>query len=250
MAIWQALYSDSWVEPSTERYGSASITAGSSTDENTPLKPFHSDAAGNFWTSKQLRDVEKLGYSYAEIQGKDAAGVKSAVNALYADSSGKSITRREALSPQGGSSSDVAPLIAAGLTNRPSIPGTEKPTEGTYTEWIANIRVAKDAVDQAFFIHVFVGDFNPDPQTWSTEANLVGTHSIITPYVTTKDPDKSAIVTGTIPLTRALRLHAEDGKLDLNDIAKVKDFLLKNLHWRITKVCGVLRSWLSANRRY
>ncbi|KAI4164925.1 MAG: hypothetical protein LQ342_001558 [Letrouitia transgressa] len=236
LAIWQALYPDSWVVPGNERYGSATIAAGTRTDENTPLRPFHSDNKGSFWTSKAVRDIEQLGYSYPEIQGKDVAGVKQAVNALYSKPSGKTISRREARSPWGGSSTDLAPLIAAGLTNTAPFLSMGNPTSGTYTEWIANIRVAKDAVHEAFFIHAFVGDFNPDPHTWSTEANLVGTHSIVTPYVTTSDPEKRAIVTGTIPLTKALRKHAHDGSFKLEDMASVKAYLLKNLHWRITRM--------------
>lgn len=236
LAIWQALYPDSWVVPGNERYGSATVAAGTRTDENTPLRPFHSDGKGNFWTSKAVRDIEQLGYSYPEIQGKDVAGVKQAVNALYSKSSGKTISRREARPPWGGASTDLAPLIAAGLTNTAPFLSIGNPASGTYTEWIANIRVAKDAVHEAFFIHAFVGDFNPDPHTWSTEANLVGTHSIVTPYVTTSDPEKRAIVTGTIPLTKALRKHAHDGSFKLEDIASVKAYLTKNLHWRITRV--------------
>ncbi|KAL8841953.1 MAG: hypothetical protein Q9170_000733 [Blastenia crenularia] len=232
LAIWQALHPDSYVEASNEPIGSAAIAQGARTDMNTPLKPFHSDISGNFWTSASVSDVRKFGYSYPEIQGKSISQVKAAVNALYASSSGKTISRR---SNVGGQDTPLAPLIAAGLSNEAPVEAVpDPPATGNYTEWLTNIRVAKDALEQTFFIHIFLGDFNPDPKTWSFEANLVGTHAIITPYVLKRDPAQSTIVTGQIPLTRALRADEQKGLVDMEDEGKTKDYLTKNLHWRVT----------------
>ncbi|KAL8727773.1 MAG: hypothetical protein Q9166_005828 [cf. Caloplaca sp. 2 TL-2023] len=232
LAIWQALHPDSFVESSREPIGSAVLAQGAQTDVNTPLKPFHSDTAGNFWTSAGVSSVEKLGYSYSEIQGKSQSEIKAAVNNLYAASTGVTITRRSVV---GSRKNDLAPLIAAGLSSdAPFETVPDPPATGNYTEWLTNIRVAKDALEQTFFIHIFLGDFNPDPKTWSIEPNLVGTHSIITPYVMKRDPQQSTIVTGQFPLTRALRADAQQGLLNMTDEAKTKGYLTKNLHWRIT----------------
>ncbi|KAL8679857.1 MAG: hypothetical protein Q9186_003877 [Xanthomendoza sp. 1 TL-2023] len=231
LAIWQALHPDSYVESSKEPVGSAAIAQGAQTDVNTPLKPFHSDNAGNFWTSAGVTNVEKLGYSYPEIQGKSQSEIKAAVNALYATTSGVTISRRQVQS----STNELAPLVAAGLSNDvPFEPVPDPPASGNYTEWLTNIRVAKDALEQTFFIHIFLGDFDPDPKKWSFEPNLVGTHSIITPYVTKRDPLQSTIVTGQIPLTRALRVDEQAKLLNMTDEVKTKEYLTKNLHWRIT----------------
>lgn len=235
LAIWQALYPDSYVESSAEPIGSATIAPGTQTDVNTPLKPFHSDTNGSFWTSAGVANVEKLGYSYPEIQGKSQSEVKAAVNALYANSSGVTLTRRDNVD---GNNSEFAPLVAAGLSNdAPFEAIPDPPTTGNYTEWLTNIRVAKDALEQAFFIHIFLGDFDPNPKVWTIEPNLVGTHSIITPYVMKRDPLQSTIVTGQIPLTRALRADAQKGLLNLTDEANTKEYLTRHLHWRITTVC-------------
>ncbi|KAL8812863.1 MAG: hypothetical protein Q9223_007185 [Gallowayella weberi] len=231
LAIWQALHPDSYVEASTEPIGSAAIAQGAQTDVNTPLKPFHSDNAGTFWTSAGVANVEKLGYSYPEIQGKSQSEIKAAVNALYATTSGVTISRRQVQSTK----NELAPLVAAGLSNDvPFEPIPDPPASGNYTEWLTNIRVAKDGLEQTFFIHIFLGDFNPDPKSWSFEPNLVGTHSIITPYVMKRDPLQSTIVTGQIPLTRALRADEQKKLLNMTDEAKTKEYLTKNLHWRIT----------------
>ncbi|CAL8579054.1 hypothetical protein XPA_004817 [Xanthoria parietina] len=232
LAIWQALYPDSYVESSAEPIGSATIAPGTQTDVNTPLKPFHSDRNGSFWTSAGVANVETLGYSYPEIQGKSQSEVKAAVNALYANSSGVTLTRRDNVD---GNNSEFAPLVAAGLSNdAPFEAIPDPPTTGNYTEWLTNIRVAKDALEQAFFIHIFLGDFDPNPKVWTIEPNLVGTHSIITPYVMKRDPLQSTIVTGQIPLTRALRVDAQKGLLNLTDEANTKEYLTRHLHWRIT----------------
>ncbi|KAL8675053.1 MAG: hypothetical protein Q9168_000536 [Polycauliona sp. 1 TL-2023] len=233
LAIWQALYPDSYVEASAEPYGSATIPQGAQTDVNTPLKPFHSDTNGSFWTSAGVANVEKLGYSYPEIQGKTQSEIKAAVNALYANSSGVTLTRRDVV---GAVTNDVvAPLVAAGIsTDAPGEATPDPPATGNYTEWLSNIRVAKDALEEAFFIHIFLGDFDPNPKIWTTEPNLVGSHAIITPYVTKRDPLQSTIVTGQIPLTRALRIDESNGLLNLTNETMTKDYLTKNLHWRVT----------------
>ena len=238
LAIWQAIYRDDWVGASEEPEGSATIAQGARTDASTPLKPFHKDTQGTFWTSDGVRNIGNLGYSYPETHGKTPSEVKAAVNALYSDSSGEILSRR---SGHHGRSSSVAPLVAAGIANAAAAEPVSGPKSGTYTEWIANIRVAKDALEQTFFIHIFLGEFNPDPAVWTVEPNLVGTHSIITPYVMKRDPRKRTIVTGTIPLTRALRADSQRGLVNLQDEDAVKTYLTRNLHWRITTVRCLLR---------
>ena len=234
LAIWQALYPDSYVEPSKEPIGSAVLAEGADTDVNTPLRPFHSDTSGNFLTAASVRNVEDFGYSYPEIQHKTQSEVKAAVNALYAASAGKSISRRQTVDAQ---ETEVAPLVAAGLSSDTPVESVpDPPATGNYTEWLSNIRVAKDAIEQAFFIHIFLGDFNPDPKLWSREPNLVGTHAIITPYVMHRHPNKTTIVTGQIPLTRRLRAHEQKGLLDLANETATKEYVTSNLHWRVTTV--------------
>ncbi|KAI4186648.1 MAG: hypothetical protein LQ348_004192 [Seirophora lacunosa] len=233
LAIWQALHPNSYVEPSNEPIGSAAIAQGTLTDVNTPLKPFHNHSNGNFWTSATVADITSLGYSYPEIQGKSVSQIKAAVNALYASSSGVTIARRGDI--QGHDDPNVAPIVAAGLSSDAPVEILPSPpASGNYTEWLTNIRVAKDALEQTFFIHIFLGDFNPDPKTWSMERNLVGTHAIMTPYVMKRDPLQSTIVTGQIPLTRTLRADEQRGLLDMKNEGKTKDYLTRHLHWRVT----------------
>ncbi|KAL8908400.1 MAG: hypothetical protein Q9207_000819 [Kuettlingeria erythrocarpa] len=232
-AIWQALHPDSFVEPSIEPVGSAVIAQGARTDVHTPLKPFRSDTKGDFWTSDSAADVTRFGYSYPEIQGKSVPQVKAAVNALYAASAGKSITRRSSI----GAETDpkLAPLIAAGLSNEAPVETIpDLPATGNYTEYLANVRASSLLSGEAFFIHLFIGDFDPDPRSWTFEPSLVGSHAVITPYVMKRDPLQSTIVTGQIPLTRALRADEQKGLVDMTNNQNTKEYLTTNLHWRVT----------------
>jgi len=115
--------------------------------------------------------------------------------------------------------------------------------DGKYREWIANIRVKKYALDSSFFIHIFLGDFNPDPFKWSFEPNLVGTHCIFVnnPHTTRcakckRDQTNDLQVTGAIPLTMTLIDAVHAGTLASLDPADVEPYLKSNLHWRVTRV--------------
>jgi len=113
-----------------------------------------------------------------------------------------------------------------------------------YHEWIANIRVKKYAVDSTFFVHVFLGNFNPDPSAWATEKTLVGSHVIFTSNPGTgcarciDHRERETEVTGTIPLTGALG-EKFGGVTDLKPQVVVP-YLQKELHWRIVKHDGTV----------
>lgn len=178
-----------------------------------------------------------MGYTYPELQkGGTPTSVKQALNALYGASSGRTLHRRSQVKRMPRSIDAFGTLIRRVLGR--SLPSSyEDAARDTYTEWIANLRVAQDALSSTFFIYVFLGDFKPDAACWSSDPNLVGMHTIFnsSPDLTKRH---DLIVTGTIPLTRTLRRHAADGKLNLSDEKAVKDYLKANLHWRVTNVRG------------
>lgn len=146
-AIWQAIYPDSYVGSIKAPYGTATIKPGDTINANTPLKPFHRDSGGKFWDSAAARYTTTFGYNYPETRNTDKAAVKKAVNTLYSGSAGRSLARR----------TDSA---------------YAKP-DGTYTEWIVNIRVAENAACKTFFVHIFLGTTRrippagPPIRTWS-----------------------------------------------------------------------------------
>ena len=243
--------------------GTATIKAGDELDQNSPLTPFHNDTSNNFHTPDSVRDTKKFGYSYPEINGKDTPGVKKAINALYGSSSGQSIARRGAVKERSNDSqptatvqvftgvpsasarpsgaprpSGVAGQIASGLSEMSNSANSSLSVlqQGTYQEWITNIRVLKTAVESTFFIHIFLGDFTNDPKRWSIDPNLVGTHTIANHLVANPSQIHDTLVTGTIPLSTKLQIDADKGKLNMRNTTQVEAYLKDNLHWRITKM--------------
>ena len=250
-AIWQAIYPNNWMPSKNSiKYGTAVLKAGQNVDTNTPLAPFHKDTSGTFWTSSSARYTTSFGYTYPETDGATVSSAKAAVNKLYGPSSGKKITKRATQATGTGSSAaattntPLAVAVAAGVApdaaQAADVATTPKElAPGYYREWITNIRVEKMALQSAFFIHIFLGDFSPEPSSWSFEPNLVGSHAVFTPFTnasTALDSGASSIVTGTIPLTRTLQAKADDGKVNLKDCEAVEAYLRKNLHWRVTRM--------------
>ncbi|THZ10344.1 Di-copper centre-containing protein [Aureobasidium pullulans] len=83
-ALWQAIHTDSYVEPLAAVGSTFAYPAGTINDVNSGLTPFFKDAAGTNWTSADVRDTTTLGYTYPELQnGATASSVRAAINKLY-----------------------------------------------------------------------------------------------------------------------------------------------------------------------
>lgn len=213
-AIWQTINPDSYVKSTLATSGTATIIPNVTVvDENTPLTPFHSDTNGTFWTSASSRETTIFGYTYPETVEGNASCTRQAVNHLYGSTSGQ-------------------PLPKKGKRS-----GEQK--DGIHYEWITNIRVAQNAVASTFSIFVFLGDFNPDPKTWLSEPNLVGTHSVFKPFsYETADQAVGMIVAGTVPLSTALKSRNSTLATHVNtsNSTEIEAYLNDNLHWRIARV--------------
>ncbi|PMD13322.1 Di-copper centre-containing protein [Hyaloscypha hepaticicola] len=213
-AMWQVLNPGSYVTPEPATYNTFTNYAGQMQDVNSALTPFYTDSFGSFWTSAEVVNTTTFGYAYAETSGTTNAmsQVITAINKLY----------RPGEQPN-------SMFTALKLRD----------VSGTTTEWIANIQVKKFAINAPFFVHIFLGTFNPDPASWSFDPNLVGTHfifvkglSAITNSCGNCDPDQ--MVSGTIPLTHALLKYVNNGDLKSLDPGDVTPFLSQNLKYRIT----------------
>jgi tyrosinase len=218
-AMWQIINPGSYVVPEPATYNTFTNYAHQTQDVNSPLTPFYKDTAGNFWTSDEVRATETFGYAYAETANAPGTNVTSqvitAINNLYGPETtiqSLKLAQRESESPH---------------------------TSGTDTEWICNIRVSKYALNAPFFIHVFLGPFNPDPSSWSFDPNLVGSHfiSVKGASAIANSPcncDPNQMVSGTIPLTHALMKHVSAEDLKSLDPEDVNPYLAQNLKYRVT----------------
>ncbi|RYP45064.1 hypothetical protein DL768_008536 [Monosporascus sp. mg162] len=104
-AIWAAIYFENPVQTTSYRSGGLFATAkGEDITADSPLKPFYQADGQTFHTSRSVRDITQLGYTYPELQDLDldvhqnALRVTELVNDLYGSLSARRVRR---LHPRG-----------------------------------------------------------------------------------------------------------------------------------------------------
>lgn len=248
-AIWQALYPDTWVTPQAAALASYTTSKGEIQDSTTALTPFFASADGTFWTSDTVRDYTKFGYTYPELMAgpnsstKARARVVKAINRLYGASSPASLFIKEAKSAV--SKTPRAKRQVSGQTGSQGNTGTSneeqlsKPVNRgvfsghQYREWIANIRIMKQALSEPFAIHLFLGDAPRDTRQWPFSKNHIGMMGV---FASTDAHGISAAhldVSGTVPLTAALVEKVVSGQLTSLDPQDVEVYLRLNLQKRV-----------------
>ncbi|KAH7627267.1 hypothetical protein B0T09DRAFT_180188 [Sordaria sp. MPI-SDFR-AT-0083] len=213
-AIWQSLYPSSYVTPMQAYIASYTTSRGEFQTAATPLTPFFFNENGTFWTSDMVRDHTRFGYNYPELAGvsgsvpnsqsralsRRARGrVMAAINRLYGPSTPSSLYRKELRAGRLGPGKKVPGNLPAGRVFTGN---------GQYREWIANVRVKKQALDGPFFIHLFLGEAPKDPKEWASAKNHVGSMGVFASderYGESKMAGMDEVmVSGTVPLTKAL----------------------------------------------
>ena len=163
-AMWQVLNPSSYVVPWKATYNTFTTYANQIQDSNSALTPFYRDTAGSFWTAAEVVDTTTFGYAYTETVENAPTQVIAAINTLY-----------------GPSSTGTVPGLARTLS-RASVSNVVRTLSerdsNNYTEWIANIQVKKYALNTPFFVLLFLGTISPDPESWLSDPNLVGSHFI------------------------------------------------------------------------
>ncbi|KAK4231718.1 hypothetical protein QBC38DRAFT_439739 [Podospora fimiseda] len=238
-AMWQLLFPESWVTPAPAVLNSYTTARGQIQNSSTPLTPFFINNNGNFWTSDGVRDFTQFGYTYAELPigpnnsiRAQARDVRKAINRLYGTSSPANLFLNELRSQGIRDNSRKKPTgkrnVAAAVFSG-----------NLYREWIANIKVRKQALDGPFTIHFFFGSppSDSDPLSWTAAPNHVGTMGVFA-------ADKFGMggmemdgldISGTVPLTTALMNEISAGGLATLDQEDVEMFLKTNL---VKKVLG------------
>lgn len=65
------LHDDSWFngsDPRDEDLGTFAIKTGHKDKPADPLRPFHKDASGDYWTSSDVKETTALGYTYPDLE--------------------------------------------------------------------------------------------------------------------------------------------------------------------------------------
>jgi tyrosinase len=264
LAMWQALHPNTWVSPSRALVRSYTTRQGQVQSASTALTPFFSHENGTFWTSDAVRDHTVFGYTYPElVRGPSRSGdnvkalsrlSKQAVNRLYGSFSPASLFIRE-MRAQGFKGSRPTTRASRGIDSANRLPRSAA-MEGKifsgdrYNEWIANVRVGKQALGGSFSVHFFFGNPPRDPQAWPTAANHVGTMGVFAAATATPGDgqqedegkngtraagqmmtmdDHDVSVSGTVPLTAALMKNVAAGRLASLEQGDVEPYLRENL---------------------
>ncbi|KAF2396866.1 Di-copper centre-containing protein [Trichodelitschia bisporula] len=113
-----------------------------------------------------------------------------------------------------------------------------------YRQWVANLRVQKHALNTTFRVFVFLGDFDPNPETWPFEKNMVGRFAVLGRGEDTScakcrnDQQEELVVTGTVSLTTSLLGEMVGGDLESLEPEVVVPYLQRQLHWRVQTITG------------
>ncbi|KAK4694225.1 hypothetical protein P7C71_g3323, partial [Lecanoromycetidae sp. Uapishka_2] len=229
-------------------------------DRTTPLYPFrHRD--GKYFTSPDVDKWDSIfnwGYRYPEmpwglVDKKDKDELQKYVSRRVIDLYGPEDLKMYPVVPKeaveaANKMSELANGVGGGTSY---LEGNYHITPGSYPkfnlnalhrrEWLVNIQIENFAVDGSFFVHIFLGDFSPNPVYWTQDGNLVGTHSVFSSAVgktgcenCLQDKKNNAVVSGGVSLTRAL---VQKGLRDLEP-ERVIPYLKENLHWRVQMASG------------
>ncbi|KAI1490662.1 hypothetical protein F5X96DRAFT_522342 [Biscogniauxia mediterranea] len=245
-SMWQLIYNNSYVVPTPALYGTHTTSQGQIEDSRTPLTPFFANGT-SFWTSNTVRDHEVFGYTYPEVANKSRAEVIDSINSLYTRySPATMLTERKMKLLKGGrdhadekmdqtssqSRSHKSNALAWNHLTSAHLPMNAVFRGNSYREWIANIRVNRQALNTSFSIYLFIGTVPSDPTSWPFSDNLVGSLGVLAnngPQVNMQHGK----ITGTIPLTSALMSLISARNVPSLDPDDIVPFLKSQLQLRI-----------------
>ncbi|KAF2114035.1 common central domain of tyrosinase-domain-containing protein [Lophiotrema nucula] len=203
IALWQAVYPDSYVEPERSvRETTFTINSDWEVGPDSDLTPFHRNSEGAFWTPALVRDVERLGYTYPELQDRPSnETLKMRIRDLYDDSASARLVVR-----QGGAQ------------------------DKTSRDWKALIELPT-----GYSASVFLGEAGSDPVNWPAEENYVGSFSTTFNIGMGSETD---VLNGLVGLTANIAKAHESGMLGSVEEDSVVDYLKANLKWKVASAEG------------
>jgi len=203
LALWQAIYPDTYVDPTAQQGGTYTILSGSIQTAKSPLTPFHKDTTGTFFTSNDVRNTTSLGYSYPELINNPSNNtLKATIANLYAGPPATSFNRRQA------SKATLA------------------------RDYLVKIELPWSAINGTYSVGVFLGKTETAPADWAKDPKYVGMHATLGNRL---DTTVDIVATSNVHLSDALlKKHSEGALADLEEDTIVS-YLTKNLEWRVQK---------------
>lgn len=241
LTMWQVIYPSSWVEPMPNEQTSYNAPKGTVQTSDSPLTPFMVSQDGTFWDANMARSPETFGYQYADTYSPSMSPQRARDNLMrkiatwYGHTSTWSLTKRSGtLTARGRDATTLAAEPEAGVPNvrpdAPDPPAAAVITDDAWTEWIANAHADAASVNQSFSLHFFVGQPPHASAGYLWAKNRIGSVDFMSAFTS---PDSRAIVSGAVPMTRALTKLVARGDISNLSPTAVKAFLEKNLQFRV-----------------
>jgi tyrosinase len=243
MALFQAVFPDTYIEPCASSTPTYTIEEGEMLDKDsrkshvvlTPnkeriqltifpaLTPFHRNAQGDFWTSANSRNIRDMGYTYPELASNPSnATLVASIKAQYSDAASSKVT-----------------------ATRQDTSAAEAPSKGRI--YLAEVHLPVfgfadgQGSSQPYNVLLFLGDVPADPKEWLDAESFVS----VTSTIGGKHMDNNQSTIITVDLSAQLEKSGKAG--DSED--SVVEWLKENLHWRLGLVSLPVSSRHALERR-
>ncbi|KAI0409928.1 tyrosinase [Xylaria palmicola] len=233
-ALWEAINPGKWFDSDVQRWFDQKIVgSGTVITNQTPLRPFHKDTKGTYWTPDDARGpCSKMGYTYPELlTGKETpAELLKMINDNYG------ITRKEAL------------MLAQSATSLP--PGVELIDGNGARTWdyALSIKYSKFALGgRPFNIEVFLRPEGQEENTFQREDYVTNVFNFSQPpenedgvEVCSNCKDKEAEnvqAVAYIPLTSYFLKMFQQQQINSLEPPTVEKVLAR-MYWRIVDIGG------------
>lgn len=184
-----------------------------SVDAVTALTPFHINAAGDFWTSANSRNITSMGYTYPELANNPSnATLVASIKAQYSG-------------PSDASASSTREL------RRRSISQANATTPSNRTIYLAQITIPQYGLDDGagggspYDLLVFLGNISANSTSWLDSTAFVGLASTLGGLSMKSNQTSTALIDLSDAIAKNLG--------NVTDTSKVSDYLKGNLKWRL-----------------
>lgn len=204
IALHQKLYPNTYLENCKSENPTFTLETGDDINQDSPLTPFHRNAAGDFWTARNSRLIDSFGYTYPELAGNPSnASLVEEIRRQYGPTTTSVLKKR-----QNGNGSNIETAYYADID---------------FPVWGLSDGNGGSA---AYTMLFFLGEPVKDVSKWVGSDNFIGLKSTMGGIGMT-GPQRSR---DTLDLGLAVEKAIKGGKTDEDGLA---EYLQKTLQLRL-----------------
>jgi len=218
LALFQALYPNTYMGSCTADTPTYTVDSGEALTADSALTPFHKNKNGDFWTSADVRDITKMGYTYPELVNTNNATLVAYIKAQYSGPPDVAVPNKKR------SLNDVVRRQDAGKPKKEVL-------------YLAEVELPVYGFDNGnggsspYEVFVFVGEVSGAPSGWTKLDSFVGMTSAL------GGPLKNDMIKpSNVEVGEALKKAVEAGKTTTE---KAEDYLKENLKFRVAIVSSI-----------